>query len=135
MESVSQESGILLALQAIKPPRAINLYRAAKVYNVPYTDDLPDDVYSAKGDLDEMHERFKNWDPVFRNMLRMVEETSVWRLQNSIEMESLAVQFPFGPNVHSALLVHDICSASPLVLPVGSLPLRMQVSHVFVFSI
>jgi hypothetical protein len=36
MASASQESRILLVLQAIKLPRALSLYRAAKVYNVPY---------------------------------------------------------------------------------------------------
>src|SRR6201989_2954275 len=37
MESSSQESRILLALQAIKPRRNLTIRRAAKVYNVPYT--------------------------------------------------------------------------------------------------
>ncbi|KIM92686.1 hypothetical protein OIDMADRAFT_139218 [Oidiodendron maius Zn] len=77
-------------------------------------DDLPDDVYSAKGDLDEMHERFKNWDPEFRNMLRMVEETSVWRLQNSIEMESW-----IHPSGKFALL-GDACHATLPYLAQGA---------------
>jgi hypothetical protein len=37
MESSSQESRILLALQAIKPRGNLTIRRAAKVYNVPYT--------------------------------------------------------------------------------------------------
>ncbi|KIM92692.1 hypothetical protein OIDMADRAFT_185064 [Oidiodendron maius Zn] len=45
-------------------------------------DDLPDDVHSAKGNVDEMYRRFRDWNPTLRSLLRMIKETSIWTLQN-----------------------------------------------------
>lgn len=69
-------------------------------------DELPDDVFSAKGELNKMHERFKDWDPTFRLLLGMVTEASISKLQNSIGMESWG-----DPNGTFALL-GDACHAS-----------------------
>jgi salicylate hydroxylase len=69
-------------------------------------DKLPDETFSAKGDLEEMHERFKDWNPQFRHLLRMVKEASLSKLQNSIEMASWR-----HPNGTFALL-GDACHAS-----------------------
>ncbi|CZR67538.1 related to salicylate hydroxylase [Phialocephala subalpina] len=77
-------------------------------------DELPDDVYSTKGDLNKMHERFKDWNPKFRHLLRMVKEASLWKLQNSIEMESWR-----HPNGSFALL-GDACHATLPYLAQGA---------------
>jgi len=69
-------------------------------------DELPTGVFSAKGDLNIMRERFKDWDPTFRLLLRMVTEASVSKLQNVINMGSWT-----NPNGTFALL-GDACHAS-----------------------
>ena len=43
-------------------------------------DDLPPDVAKAQGDLEEMAELFKGWDPILTRFLSHVEEVDKWRL-------------------------------------------------------
>ena len=69
-------------------------------------DKLPNDVLFAEADLDEMCERFQGWYPTFRLLLRLAGEASVWKLRNSIEMESWR-----HPNGTFALL-GDACHAT-----------------------
>lgn len=69
-------------------------------------DELPDNVYSAKANVNEMQDKFKGWYPEFRHMLRMVTDVNVWKLQNSIEMETWR-----HPNGNFALL-GDACHAT-----------------------
>lgn len=69
-------------------------------------DELPDNVQSAKGDLDEMKRRFKDWEPRFKLMLTLIKEVGVWKLQNSVELESWS--HPKGRFV----LLGDACHAT-----------------------
>jgi salicylate hydroxylase len=69
-------------------------------------DELPDNVNSTEGDVNEMQKRFENWYPEFRHLLQMVTEVSVWKLQSSIEMETWR-----HPNGTFALL-GDACHAT-----------------------
>lgn len=49
-------------------------------------DNLPELVNIAKADLQEMRHLFEGWDPRLKSMLELVQETSKWRLMNSVEM-------------------------------------------------
>lgn len=52
-------------------------------------DNLPDDVAKMPGDLDEMRELFRGWDPVLTKMLGLVTQTvDKWRLMHLKEMSS-----------------------------------------------
>jgi len=56
---------------------------AGKVLNLVFLcpDDLPADVVKIEGDMDEMREKFKDWDPLLGKFLRQVKSTvHKWRL-------------------------------------------------------
>ncbi|KAB5540244.1 hypothetical protein GE09DRAFT_252781 [Coniochaeta sp. 2T2.1] len=50
-------------------------------------DNLPEAVARAPGDIEEMHEIFKNWDPRLRKLLAMVPKIDKWKLMHLDEME------------------------------------------------
>lgn len=66
------------------------LLKGGGLYNVVLIcpDNLPSQVNTAKADLEEMRDFFKQWDPTLKALLGLVQETSKWRLQNSREMKS-----------------------------------------------
>lgn len=66
------------------------LLQRGGLYNIVLAcpDNLPELVNTAKADLDEMRDFFKDWDPTLRALLGLVKETSKWRLQNSEEMKT-----------------------------------------------
>ena len=70
------------------------------------SDELPDDIYVTAGNINEMLNRFEDWYPLFRHLLGLVTEVSVWKLQNSIEMQTWT-----HPNGTFALL-GDACHAT-----------------------
>ncbi len=45
-------------------------------------DNLPPDLRRAPGDLAEMMERFKTWDPVLQRFLGLVKNVDKWRLMH-----------------------------------------------------
>lgn len=51
-------------------------------------DTLPEDVNIEPAKKGELINLFKDWDPNLQKLLKLVHETSKWRLQNSIEMET-----------------------------------------------
>jgi len=69
-------------------------------------DNLPELVNTAKADLEEMNDVFRDWDPALRELLSMIPETSKWRLQNSTEMSHWS--HPSGKFV----LLGDACHAT-----------------------
>lgn len=66
------------------------LLKGGGLYNIVLIcpDNLPEMVNTAKADVQEMRDFFKDWDPKLKALLGLVQETSKWRLQNSEEMES-----------------------------------------------
>ncbi|KIW99461.1 uncharacterized protein Z518_11200 [Rhinocladiella mackenziei CBS 650.93] len=50
-------------------------------------DNLPENVAKASGDLGEMHEIFKDWDPRLRKLLALVKQVDKWKLMHLDEME------------------------------------------------
>jgi len=46
-------------------------------------DDLPPNVNTAKGDIEEMRAFFGNWDPKLKKLLSLVDTCLKWKLQNS----------------------------------------------------
>ena len=84
------------------------LLKGGGLYNIVLIcpDNLPEMVNTAKADLQEMRNFFKDWDPKLRALLGLVQETSKWRLQNSEEMESWS-----HPSGKFALL-GDACHAT-----------------------
>ncbi|KAI9734836.1 MAG: hypothetical protein M1834_001915 [Cirrosporium novae-zelandiae] len=66
------------------------LLKGGGLYNIVLVcpDNLPQLVNAQKADLSEMREFFKNWDPKLRALLDLVQDTSKWRLQNSVELHS-----------------------------------------------
>ena len=69
-------------------------------------DELPDNVYTRAGTVSEMQNRFEEWNPAFRHLIGLATDISVWKLQNSIEMETWR-----HPNVMFTLL-GDACHAT-----------------------
>jgi salicylate hydroxylase len=65
------------------------LLKGGDLYNIVLAcpDNLPEMVNTQKADVEEMRSIFKDWDPRLREVLRLVRETSKWRLQNSEEMD------------------------------------------------
>ena len=51
-------------------------------------DNLPENVAKAPGDLSEMRELFKGWDPVLTKFLSLVQKVDKWRLMHLTEMAS-----------------------------------------------
>jgi len=92
------------------------LLKGGDLYNMVLVcpDNLPEFLNQAKADLNEMHEFFHNWDPQFRQLLRLCNETSKWRLQNSREMSSWS-----HPSGKFALL-GDACHATQPYLAQGA---------------
>lgn len=92
------------------------LLQRGGLYNIVLAcpDDLPETVNTAKADIDEMHDIFKDWDPVLRKLLGLVKETSKWRLQNSEEMKTWA--HPGGKSV----LLGDACHSTLPYLAQGA---------------
>lgn len=84
------------------------LLKGGGLYNVVLIcpDNLPSLVTTAKADLEEMRDIFKNWDPTLKALLELVQEASKWRLQNSQEMKSW--RHPSG----KFALLGDACHAT-----------------------
>lgn len=51
-------------------------------------DDLPENVAKAPGDLDEMKELFRDWDPLLTKMIGLVQKVDKWRLMHLTAMSS-----------------------------------------------
>ncbi|OJJ82587.1 uncharacterized protein ASPGLDRAFT_1496110 [Aspergillus glaucus CBS 516.65] len=51
-------------------------------------DDLPENVARAPGDIGQMRELFRDWDPLLQRLLALVPEVQKWRLMNNTEMDS-----------------------------------------------
>ncbi|CRL22669.1 Aromatic-ring hydroxylase-like [Penicillium camemberti] len=51
-------------------------------------DDLPENVAKAPGDIGQMKEIFRDWDPLLQRLLALVPEVQKWRLMNNTEMDS-----------------------------------------------
>lgn len=84
------------------------MLQGGELYNIVLLcpDNLPDLVNTIKADLQEMQEFFQNWDPRLQALLRLVQDTSKWRLQNSKEMTSW--RHPSG----KFALLGDACHAT-----------------------
>jgi salicylate hydroxylase len=68
-------------------------------------DDLPESVLIAKGDVQEMRDFFKDWDPRLRTMISYVQEVFKWRLLDLNDMKTWS--HPSG----SFILIGDACHA------------------------
>ncbi|KAL9604928.1 MAG: hypothetical protein Q9219_000116 [cf. Caloplaca sp. 3 TL-2023] len=77
-------------------------------------DDLPETVNTAKADVQEMRDLFRDWDPKLKTLLGLVQETSKWRLQNSEELDSWS--HPAG----NFVLLGDACHATLPYLAQGA---------------
>ncbi|RFU26163.1 hypothetical protein B7463_g10161, partial [Scytalidium lignicola] len=77
-------------------------------------DELPDNVQSTKADIDVVRAKFQDWEPRFKLMLGLVKEAMVWKLQNSVELESWS-----HPSGRFALL-GDACHATLPYLAQGA---------------
>ncbi|KAL8950946.1 MAG: hypothetical protein Q9222_003036, partial [Ikaeria aurantiellina] len=77
-------------------------------------DNLPENVNTAKADMQEMRDFFRTWDPRLRALLDLVQETSKWRLQNSTEMKTWS--HPSG----KFTLLGDACHATLPYLAQGA---------------
>ncbi|KAH9203818.1 hypothetical protein DL95DRAFT_500329 [Leptodontidium sp. 2 PMI_412] len=80
-------------------------------------DNLPGTVAKAPGDLEEMNEIFKNWDPLLRKLLALVPKIDKWKLMHLDEMarwfnEEATVVF-LGDACHPMLpyMAQGACSA------------------------
>jgi salicylate hydroxylase len=84
------------------------LLQGGGLYNVVLIcpDDLPEMLHTAKADLQEMRDFFKNWDPKLKTLLGIVQETTKWRLMDSEEMGTWS--HPSGRFV----LLGDACHAT-----------------------
>lgn len=62
--------------------------RAGELYNVVLLapDDLPEGVSRQSGNVDEMKERFADWDPILRRFLDKVDSVEKWRLMHREEL-------------------------------------------------
>lgn len=99
------------------------LLKGGGLYNVVLIcpDNLPSLVNTAKADLAEMREFFKDWDPTLKALLGLVQESSKWRLQNSREMKSW--RHPSG----KFALLGDACHATlPYLYVLFASCLRLQ---------
>jgi len=59
-------------------------------------DDLPSNVNTAKGDVEEMRATFSKWDPKLRKLLSLVNTCLKWKLQNSDPSALATWVHPFG---------------------------------------
>lgn len=66
-------------------------------------DDLPPDVAKAQGDLEEMVELFKGWDPILTRFLSQVEKVDKWRL-NYLELDE-----PWSSKEGNVVMAGDAC--------------------------
>jgi salicylate hydroxylase len=84
------------------------LMRKEGPYNVVLVtpDNLPESVLTAKGDVQEMLNLFKDWDPKLRTILSFVKEVLKWRLVQADEMKQWS--HPSG----SFILIGDACHAT-----------------------
>jgi salicylate hydroxylase len=69
-------------------------------------DELPDNVYTITGNVNEMQNRFEDWNLSFKHLLGLATEVSLGKLQNSVELETWR-----HPNGTFALL-GDACHAT-----------------------
>ena len=95
------------------------LLQGGGLYNIVLIcpDNLPELVNTAKADLKEMLDFFENWDPKLKALLGLVQETSKWRLQNSVEMQT------WGHPGGKFVLLGDACHATLPYLLVSLLPI------------
>ena len=65
------------------------LIQNEKLYNIVLIcpDKLPEMVNTQKADLQEMRGFFEHWDPRLKSLLELVQETSMWKLLDSEELE------------------------------------------------
>ncbi|MCJ1269938.1 hypothetical protein MMC22_009831 [Lobaria immixta] len=63
--------------------------RGGKLLNIALLvmDDLPEDIAKANGNLEEMKERFEDWDPILNRFLANVESVDKWRLYHLNPLE------------------------------------------------
>ncbi|KAL3480944.1 hypothetical protein BJX99DRAFT_272616 [Aspergillus californicus] len=77
--------------------------RGGKVYNLVLLrpDNLPSDVRTVRGDIDEMKESFRGWDPVVTKLLSCIDSVLKWKLFHHHELETW--------QNHSTTLIGDSC--------------------------
>ena len=92
------------------------LLQGGGLYNIVLLcpDNLPEMVNTAKADLEEMRAFFGNWDPRLRTLLGLVQESTKWRLLDSVEMES------WSHPSRKFILLGDACHATLPYLAQGA---------------
>ncbi len=92
------------------------LLQGGGLYNIVLIcpDNLPEMTNTAKADLQEMRDFFRNWDPRLKALLELVQESTKWRLLDSVEMERWS-----HPSGKFALL-GDACHATLPYLAQGA---------------